>query len=231
MRIDFCGEILTVPEDQWITIGRDGDIMIDDNPYLHRHFLQVGTVEGVWLLANVGDTLSATVSDARSSVQAWIAPGARLPLVFDHTVVRFTAGPTTYELDLYLDDAPFEPPPLELDHSGDTTVGVVSLTPSQKQLIVALAEPFLKLEARGPVAVPTSAEAAARLGWPLTTFNRKLDNVCQKLSKVGVRGLHGSPGNLATNRRGRLVEYALAVRIVTTDDLSILEDPTRLARG
>ena len=37
----------------------------------------------------------------------------------------------------------------------------------------------------------TNREVAARLGWSLTKFNRKLDNVCQKLKKAGVQGLHG----------------------------------------
>jgi hypothetical protein len=62
-----------------------------------------------------------------------------------------------------------------------------------------------------------------RLGWKLTRFNRKLDNVCQKLAAQGVRGLHGAPGQLASSRRARLVEYAIAVRMVTRDDLVLLD--------
>jgi hypothetical protein len=65
--------------------------------------------------------------------------------------------------------------------------------------------------------------AAERLGWPLTTFNRKLDNVCEKLDKVGVQGLRGGRGKLATNRRARLVEYAVASHLVSRDDLVLLE--------
>jgi hypothetical protein len=71
--------------------------------------------------------------------------------------------------------------------------------------------------------MPSSGEAAQRLGWTTTKFNRKLDNVCQKLSAQGVRGLHGEPGRLASNRRARLVEYALAVRLVTRDDLALID--------
>ena len=56
----------------------------------------------------------------------------------------------------------------------------------------------------------------------MTTFNRKLDNVCDKLDKIGVRGLRGVKGNLATNRRLRLVEYAVATRLVSQDDLYLL---------
>ncbi len=71
-------------------------------------------------------------------------------------------------------------------------------------------------------ALPTSSSAARRLGWTRSKFNRKLDNVCQKLAAQGVRGLHGAPGRLATNRRARLVEHALATRLVTRDDLSLI---------
>ena len=62
-------------------------------------------------------------------------------------------------------------------------------------------------------------------GWALTRFNRKLDNVCQKLADAGTRGLHGGPGKLASNRRARLVEYAVSSQLVTRSDLSLLDDP------
>src|SRR5699024_12726263 len=78
-----------------------------------------------------------------------------------------------------------------------------------------LAEPMLVREGSGMSAVPTSAQAAQRLGWQLTKFNRKLDNVCDKLDRLGVRGLRGGPGKLASHRRARLVEHAVFSRLVT----------------
>ena len=65
--------------------------------------------------------------------------------------------------------------------------------------------------------------AAARLGWTLPTFNRKLDNVCDKLDKFGVSGLRGGRNKLASNRRARLVEYAISTRLVTPEDLDTLD--------
>ena len=44
-----------------------------------------------------------------AAFQAWLAPGARLPLVFGTTTVLFTAGPTTYEFDIVCEDADFRP--------------------------------------------------------------------------------------------------------------------------
>src|SRR5690606_27985689 len=107
--------------------------------------------------------------------------------------------------------------------SGSTTIGAVPLTSSQRLLAVALSEHVLAQDSPGRGQIPSSAEAAERLGWPLTTFNRKLDNVCEKLDKVGVQGLRGGRGKLATNRRARLVEYAVASRLVSRDDLALLE--------
>jgi hypothetical protein len=104
-----------------------------------------------------------------------------------------------------------------------TTVDTIPLTTTQRQLIVALAEDVLTNRLPGRGRVPSSADAATRLGWPISTFNRKLDNVCDKLDKIGVPGLKGGRGNLATNRRARLVEYAVATRLVSKDDLVLLD--------
>jgi hypothetical protein len=202
--VEFCGEWYRVEDGEELTIGREADLTIDeDNPFLHRRFLTIVQVESMWWLMNIGARLSATLTDGNGSMQAWLAPGARIPLVFDVTKVVFTAGPD--------------------DPAGETTVGSVQLTPSQKLLILALAEPMLSREGSGMSSVPTSAQASKRLGWQLTKFNRKLDNVCDKLDRLGVRGLRGGPGKLASNRRARLVEHAVFSRLVTTEDLPLLD--------
>lgn len=82
---------------------------------------------------------------------------------------------------------------------------------------------MLRREGTGLSEIPSSADAARRLGWATTRFNRKLDNVCEKLDRIGVKGLRGGPGLLATNRRARLVEYAVASRLVTPADLPLLD--------
>ena len=221
--IEFCGETTAV-DHQPFTIGRDADLVIeDDNRFLHRQFLALSEQQSIWLLANVGNQLTATVSDTGGRLEAFLAPGAVLPLVFDETLVRFTAGPTTYEFTVRLADPAFVASDVDENEQGDTTIGRVTMTPDQLRLVLALAEPALRGTGRAGSTLPSSGEAAQRLGWTATKFNRKLDNVCQKLAAQGVRGLHGEPGRLASNRRARLVEYALAVRLVTRDDLGLLD--------
>lgn len=223
LAIDFCGEWHEPTEGAPFTIGREGDLEIDDNPYLHRKFLQIDKYDGIWWLSNVGSRISATVADGSGGMQAWLAPGARLPLVFGHTNIVFTAGPTTYDFAVHVRTPAFRHDPRETDSAGATTIGPVVFTPSQKAIIVALAEPVLRRGGTGFSTIPSSAQAAKRLGWPLTRFNRKLDNVCDKLDRVGVAGLRGAGGKLATNRRARLVEHAVTSHLVTADDLPLLD--------
>lgn len=220
--IEFAGEridIVSVP----FTIGRLGDFAVDDNPFLHRTFLTIGRTGDLWLLSNVGDRLTATLSDPAARLESFVAPGAVLPLAFGETIVRFTAGPTTYEFSIHVPGTVDAAMPVHAERGGETTVGRVELTRDQRLLIVALAEPALRGDSRSSTALPSSPQAAQRLGWTTTKFTRKLDNVCQKLANQGVRGLHGGPGVLASNRRARLVEYALAVRLVTRQDLAELD--------
>jgi hypothetical protein len=220
----FCGERYDVPAGAPFTIGRDADLVVDDNPFLHRRLLSLAHLHDLWWLTNTGSRLAATVSDSDGLMQSWLGPGASLPLVLPRTTVLFTAGPTTYEVEVLV-PARYTPSPstLQATTEGSTTAATPVLTESQFALVLALAEPLLRGGAGGRTEIPSSAEAARRLGWALTRFNRKLDNVCQKLARSGVRGLHGGPGSLASGRRARLVEYAVASRLVTREHLYLLD--------
>ncbi len=223
LRIEFCGEWYESTPGQPFVVGREGDLIVDDNPYLHRRFLVLTEERGLWWLVNEGSLLAATVSDGTGGVQAWLPPGGRLPVVFPRLTVLFSAGSTTYDMTIHAPGDYYSTSGLQADRDGTTTIGVVPLTSSQRLMIVALAERVLRQDSPGRGTIPSSAEAAERLGWPLTTFNRKLDNVCEKLDKIGVQGLRGGRGKLATGRRQRLVEYAVASRLVSIDDVRLLE--------
>ena len=167
LALEFCGEWFDPAQAKdGFDIGREGDLAIDDNPYLHRRFLRVTQEDGIWWLSNVGSLISATVCDAGGGVQSWLPPGHRLPLVFPTTSIVFTAGPTTYEVTAQLTDAPYHEVRSEDPDSGATTIGAISFTTSQKQLIVVLAEPMLRREGTGLSEIPSSADAARRLAGP-----------------------------------------------------------------
>ncbi|SJN17652.1 hypothetical protein [Mycetocola reblochoni] len=221
-RIEFLDEWYEAREGETFYIGREADLVIDENPFLHRRFLAIGEEGGLWWLSNIGTLLSATVTDASGQVQAWLAPGARLPLVFPVLHVLFSAGSTTYEFSVHGGSDYFSANAHAPQAVGTTTVGPVHLTSSQRLLVVALAESVLTQPSPGRGEIPPSAVAAARLGWTQTAFNRKLDNVCEKLDRLGVRGLRGGAGRIATGRRARLVEYAVSTRLVGVEDLALL---------
>ena len=226
-RVEFCGEEYLLQPGDVFTIGREGDLVIDANPFLHRRFLQLGTSEGLWWLANVGSQLSVTLASTESSVHAWLDPGARIPLVFPATSLWFTAGPTTYEISITVEGSPYESVTWgsDLGSGGTTTMNMVDFTPEQLRVILALSEPILLGANNGTSQIPTSADAAKRLGWTLTKFNRKLDTMCEKLERRGLRGLRGGSDRLAVNRRARLVEIALSTHLVKPEDLALLDEP------
>lgn len=221
--MEFAGERHSPAGSAPFRIGREGDLIIDDNPYLHRRFLELRYEQGLWWIVNVGGQLSATVSDLERGLHAWVAPGGRMPLVMAATAIRFTAGPTNYEIEIHMANPIYEFDPVERTNDGSTTIGRLALTIDQKLMLVALAEGALHRGGPGIVELPTSSSAARRLGWTLKKFEKKIDNVCDRLSNRGVRGLKGEAGNLAANRRARLVEYALAARLVTVEDLALLD--------
>lgn len=231
LRIEFCGEWHDADPARPFTIGREGDLVIDENPYLHRRFLEVVHGEGLWWLVNAGQRIAATISDDGGRFQAWLAPGARIPIVFDTIDVRFSAGATSYALALHLASPPFVATDDGTVGGATTTLGRVPLEGEHLLLVLALAEPMLRDPSSGRAPLPTSAAAATRLGWPVTKFNRKLDHICQKLKKAGVGGLHGDVSALASDRRARLVEYAVAASLVTPQDLSILDDYVSVLGG
>ncbi|AWB93356.1 hypothetical protein [Aeromicrobium chenweiae] len=224
LTVEFCGEELVVGPDEVFTIGREGDLVVDeDNPYLHRRVVELRHDAGFWWIVNVGTRLSVTVSGDAGTLQSWIGPGSRLPVVMASQAIVFTAGDTVYEITIVCDEPVYSGTPSTPEESGDATLGAVELTPSQLRLVLALAEPVLRRRGAGPGEVPTNAAAAERLGVPITTFNRKLDNVCEKFARNGVKGLHGGAGQLATSRRSRLVEYAVSAGIVRAEHLPLLD--------
>lgn len=223
LEIEYCGEVVPVGDGESLGIGREAELVIDDNLFLHRRFLQVSRAGQLWYLSNVGSQLTATVSDAGGQMEAFLAPGASIPLVFERTVVSFMAGPTFYELAIRLQDPVFQPPITRPVGEGALTIGPAHLLPDQHLLILALAEPRLRGDGRASVSIPTSQAAAHRLGWTITKFNRKLDYLCARLSELGVRGIYGGKDGLAANRRSRLVEYAIATRMVNTSELPLLD--------
>ncbi len=224
--VEFVGEEYSVPSTAQFTFGRNGDLEIDSNPYLHRRLgVFAHDSDQGWTLYNVGSSIAIDLTDSSSTSRMTVAPGSSVALSFEETILTFSAGPHTYELCVEVPvsrgDFALEDPP-----TGTQTISVsdMLLTPDQRLCLVGLAEARLRDRAAGFDAIPTNRQVAARLGWKITKFNRKLDNVCDKFARAGVSGLRGDASSLATRRRERLVDHALTVGILTEADLDLLKD-------
>lgn len=222
--VEFCGEEHVVAPADLLRFGRVGDLVIDDNPHLHRNLAVFDHSADLWWLRNVGSAIVVEIVDRNSTSRISVAPGSSVALPFEEAVLRFQAGPTTYEVAVEGPPPGLAPRSLDVGDAPPTITATDAVfTPDQLRCIVALAEPRL-LDPAAPLdSLPTNKGAASRLGWTATRFNRKLDNVCGKIDRMGVAGLHGDTGGLATKRRERLVDFALSTSLVTTEHLSLLD--------
>ncbi len=226
LSVEYQGQWVSVMPGEHIEIGRDADIRLDANPFLHRKLLRISAKDGLWFVSNIGTRMTLSVVDGAGRVQARLIPGARLPIVFERTSIHFSAGERQYEVRVHAAS------PIYMDlpsGSGAVSEGAsrelthIALTPAQRLLLLALCESVLLRGEHGLGDIPTSARAAERLGWTVTAFNRKLDNVCEKLDRIGVEGLRGGARSYATNRRARLVDYAVRNKLVSEDELYLLD--------
>jgi hypothetical protein len=220
--VEFCGEQSEVLPPTEFSFGRMGTLRIDDNTYLHRVMGTFTWRNDMWWLTNVGAHLPMHVEGCVGGSSITLSPGSAIPLVFGSSFIRFAAGGTSYEIRV-------DPPSVDggatkqpFDGDGEPTVDAAELplSPEQWLLIVALAESRLR---KGVGAdLPTNEDVAARFGWTMTKFNRKLDNICLKFHRKGVAGLVKTSTRPAKNRRGTLVDHVITSGLVTVDQLVLL---------
>ena len=230
--IEFCGQEWSLAPGEELTFGRTGDLVVDDNPYLHRTVGHIGHVGGAWWLRNVGRRVAMTVLDRTGSSSATIGPGSSTALVHGEFMVAFAAGPSVYEISGTLEDveraADLGRDGLEGGAEGSDQLpvtlewGRVELNDDQRALLTVMCSERLRFPADRFAPVPSNRSCAAMLGWTQAKFNRKLDHLCEKLHRAGVRGVHGDVSLLASDRRRVLVDHAVQAGLVSLADLQAL---------
>ena len=229
LHVEFIGEERTIEPGDELTFGRQADLHIDGNRHLHRVLGRFWSRGDAWWLTNEGRSITIQIADADSRSSVQLAPGSEIALSFPNSILRFRAGITDYELsvrvpDTGADDEDDDDDPLDADdEDGGVTIalGDLMLTDEQRLLLLALAEGTLRSPHHSDE-LPTNRAVARRLGWSITKFNRKLDNLCERLTKLGVGGLRGSLDQLATDRRRRLVEHAIESGLIDRHQLDRL---------
>ena len=143
--VSLAGEEHLLRPGTRFTFGREGDLVIDQNPYLHRRLGVVEHRDGCWWLANVGSAMTIDLTDTESLSFVRLAPGAESALTYRTCLVRFHAGRSNYELVL-TSGADRPAPEFKPALGPDATRSLADLTLNEEQLllVVALAEPRLR---------------------------------------------------------------------------------------
>jgi len=218
--VDFCGELTALNPNEQLTFGREADLFIDDNRYLHRRLGRFENTAGHWWVANIGTKIDLNLYDQATRASAVVTPGTSQALTGPNLVVRFVAGRHTYELlvqwatETTVDTAP-----------PSDTIGVdsISWTDEQRLLLTILAEDLLRNPSTAETfKLPTNQDARSRLGWSEAKFNRKLDNICERLTTAGVRGLEKGVNKRNNLRRRILATYVVHEAIVIPENLADL---------
>ncbi|KXP00535.1 hypothetical protein [Tsukamurella pseudospumae] len=220
--IDATGISVPLSRDRVTTIGRDADLSYSENQFLHRRAAAVYWSDGAWWLRNTGEWIPIRYEHRDDPLGNVLSVGQATRITRVETLVVIRAGKIEHRLMIRIPDvqtgtSSVELPPLPV---GIETLGPGSLTIEQLQLLVALCEPILRQPGTGMAQIVSTKDAACRLDWSVKKLERKIDNLCVKLTTAGVPGL--APGPSASNRRVVLCEWALASRIVSRDSLRLL---------
>ncbi|HKY15872.1 MAG TPA: hypothetical protein VJM33_13190 [Microthrixaceae bacterium] len=218
LEVEFLDERWRLERGGSLTFGRAADLVIDENPFMHRVVGRFVHRNDVWWLQNHSRRIALDIEDDVAT-RASVAPAGQFSITSARTTVRFSCGPGTYELVCELVGRA-EVASHDVVPAATSTIdfGVVPLTVNQHLLLVALSASRLA----GVDTIPSSHVAAASLGWSITKLNRQLDHLCQKLHRAGVRGLCGDQATRALDRRRTLVDHAISSGLVTSGDLGLL---------
>lgn len=214
LAVDFCGEIYRPTTE--LVFGRDADLVLDDNSFLHRRAGRFQLRGETWWLQNLGSRLRLTLVSSDGSVLD-LRPGSANPLLGRAGAVSLHAGPVRYQMDYQLH---LEPPGVDdggrlRQQGADTMTFGPMLTPRELDFVVVLARG--RLTGRlGPL--PSHGEIAEIWGVSAKTVDNTLQRLRTKLRKSEINFVQSTE---------TLVEYLVTQGLVTMSDLEWagLEDP------
>jgi hypothetical protein len=199
------------------TFGRAASCTVQfdpDDPAISR---VAGVIERdgpVWFLINRSGSRALTMVD-RFGLRSVLAPGSRAAI--EDRVRVIVDGADSHELILH------GPPPAGQSESSDATGSPTSagngviVNDQDRLALVALFAGYLQEGGRYDPSPRSYAAAAARLGWPRTTLVKRIEYLRTRLARAGVPNMHG------WNALSTLAEYALTTRLITKEDLRLLE--------
>jgi hypothetical protein len=220
LRVRFVDDERMLSNEASLTFGRQADLVVDPvNRSMHRELARFWNVDGQWHLVNLGRAITIVVTDLDGASFARLVPGANIPLPFANTAIAFSAGRANYRITAHQQKSEtstgFPDMPAGYETGLDSTITASRIVFNEDQYL--LLSTLGALRANGPIAVddlPSNRQLAHQLGWTLSKFNRKLDNLCLKLDRAGVTGLVGDTADTARERRLRLANVAVEQHLV-----------------
>ena len=206
LTVRFVGEVYRPLRE--LVFGRDAELSLDDNSYLHRQAGRFRRRDSTWWLENLGRRLRLTMVSADGSVID-LQPGGSSPLLGTMGEISLTAGPTRYEIEYELersqhyweDTGPVSPA------GADTMTFGPMLTPRELDFVVVMAQG--RLTGRlGPL--PSHGEIADIWGVSHKTVDNTLQRLRTKLRNHNVTFVQSSE---------TMVDYVVTQGLVTLADL------------
>lgn len=191
-----------------LTFGRQADLTLDENNFLHRRAGRFRLREGTWWLENVGGRLRLTMVSSDGSLLD-LQPGSSSPLLGLSGEISVTAGPTRYTMEYELqhiqmaitDSASFR-----VSGADTMTYGPI-LTPRELDFVVVMAQG--RLTGRlGPI--PSHGEIAETWGVSAKTVDNTLQRLRTKLRNQNINSVTSSE---------TLIEYLVTQGLVSLVDL------------
>jgi len=233
--LSYKGEVRRIDPTQHFLFGRGPGNNLDveraPDDLLHRRFGRIYHQNCVWWIVNEGTHLSIAINDRDSTSSIVLAPAGSAALTFARGAICFSGRRPDYEI---LIDVDLDNQQSNLDDTDDrpssnrhtVNQAELPLVGEQRLLLIALAESKLRAPHR-PLELPANKAVAHRFSWSEKAFDGKLRRLCQKFDNWGMPGLIGESFDPATDRRRKLVGYAVDRRIVTKEDLELLADYPR----
>jgi len=196
-----------------------------DNLQLHRDLGRVSFRDGGWWLANTGSRVVLKLRKPDRDEDMIVEPELGTDLPNGVSTLGFVAGRAHYAICIEISDLPrsaedaadLTPP------SGVTTVKPgdrVVLTVAQRRVLVLMCEPCLRATGGQVWSVPGNQELADRLGIKEGTIERHVGDLYERFSADNVPGLLRVSGQPVSERRRKLVEFAVRAGHVTRFDLA-----------
>jgi len=226
--VDFCGETWVVDTDDSFTFGRsdNGDLKLDDNPFLHRELGVLAFRQDYWWLTNRGSDLILHLADNATMAQFSLSGGHEVSIPFEAGSIRCTAGDTNYEITFrqlgFTGNRDVERqgvgPPTTTSTATISKRKPISLAKQERALARQLAAPTLRSPGRS-IVVPDMKTIEQELNWEGKQCDRALDRVCVKFHEAGFPGVMGTEGKPERERRRNLIRHLIDNGFVTEDDI------------